>query len=107
MTSFANLVHQLGSLNPAPYFVLSLLPYLAFLWWARQVTDFPKIALWGFKFTLVFVFVTIGASIIAEQHFQQQLADVDFLHGGAEAFLTLANILVLLGFANARSTNFK
>ena len=28
---------------------------------------------------------------------QSELANVDWLHGGAEAFLTLSNILVVLG----------
>ncbi|MFM6485793.1 MAG: DUF3593 domain-containing protein, partial [Dolichospermum sp.] len=31
----------------------------------------------------------------------EQLANVDWLHGGAEAFLTLANILLVLGFRQA------
>ena len=34
----------------------------------------------------------------------RQLADVDPLHGGAEAFLTLSNLLVLLGFRRAAAT---
>jgi hypothetical protein len=29
----------------------------------------------------------------------KQLADVDPLHGGAESFLTLSNLLVVLGFS--------
>jgi hypothetical protein len=45
--------------------------------------------------------VTIVASIIALQTTGRQLADVDPLHGGAEAFLTLANLLVALGFSRA------
>ena len=88
----------LGRLDPAPLFVLSLVPFLAFLWWARQVKGFPPLALRGFQLTLLFVAVTIAASVLAQGRFDRQLADVDGLHGGAEAFLTLANVLVMLGF---------
>jgi len=93
----------LAGIDPAPFFVLSLLPYLAFLWWAARVRAFPRLALVGFQLTLLFVAVTIVAAVVAELHFGRQLADVDPLHGGAEAFLTLSNALVLLGFAAGRS----
>ena len=93
-----SLLERIGSVDPAPLFVLSLLPYLAFLWWARQVVAFPKLALRGFQMTLVFVAVTIAAAIVAEVTYGKQLADVDPLHGGAEFFLTLANLLVAIGF---------
>jgi hypothetical protein len=88
---------SLASVDPGPLFVLSLLPYLAFLRWARRSDRFPPLALRGFQFTLVFVAVTIVAAVVAEQRFGQQLADVDLLHGSAESFLTVANLLVLWG----------
>ena len=89
----------LAGFDPAPLFVLSLIPYLAFLWWASRVRAFPRLALRGFQLTLLFVAVTIVAAVVAQLHFGRQLADVDPLHGGAEAFLTLSNALVMLGFA--------
>jgi hypothetical protein len=95
------LLDRLAAVDPGPLFVLSLLPYLAFLWWARQVQAFPRLALLGFQLTLLFVAITIAAAVIAEQAFGRQLADVDPLHGGAEAFLTLANLVVVLGFLRA------
>ncbi|WP_050757032.1 DUF3593 domain-containing protein [Cyanobium sp. PCC 7001] len=95
------LLDRLSAVDPGPLFVLSLLPYLAFLWWARQVQAFPRLALRGFQLTLLFVAITIGAAVIAEQAYGRQLADVDPLHGGAEAFLTLANLVVVLGFLKA------
>ncbi|MEB3167390.1 MAG: DUF3593 domain-containing protein [Cyanobium sp.] len=95
------LLERLGKLDPAPLFVLSLLPYLAFLRWAGRLASFPKLALRGFQLTLVFVAVTIGAAIVAQLRFGRQLADVDALHGGAEALLTLSNLLVLVGFQQA------
>ncbi|MEB3235419.1 MAG: DUF3593 domain-containing protein [Cyanobacteriota bacterium] len=99
-----HLLDRLASIDPAPFFALSLVPYLAFLWWARQVQGFPALALKGFGLTLLFVAITIGAALIALQQYGRQLADVDGLHGGAEAFLTLANLLVALGFALAVET---
>ena len=93
----------LAGIDPSPLFVLSLVPYLAFLWWASRVRAFPRLALRGFQLTLLFVAVTIVAAVVAQQHFGRQLADVDPLHGGAEAFLTLSNALVMLGFAWGRS----
>jgi hypothetical protein len=96
-----SLLARLATIDPAPFFVLSLLPYLAFLWSAGRVEGFPRLALRGFQLTLLFVAVTIAASIVALQTSGRQLADVDGLHGGAEAFLTLANLLVAVGFSEA------
>jgi len=50
---------------------------------------------------LVFVAVTIPAGIYAKVHYQEALANIDWLHGSAEFFLTLSNILVVLGFRKA------
>jgi hypothetical protein len=102
MTGSAAPLAALAAIDPAPFFVLSLLPYLAFLWWAAKVRAFPRLALRGFQLTLLFVAVTIVAAVVAQLRFGQQLADVDPLHGGAEAFLTLSNALVMLGFLAAR-----
>ncbi|MBM5807914.1 MAG: DUF3593 domain-containing protein [Cyanobacteria bacterium M_surface_10_m2_179] len=95
----AALLKQLAQIDPAPLFALSLFPYLAFLWWSWRSGRMPRLALWGFAGTLLFVAVTIAAALVAEGHYGRQLADVDPLHGGAEAFLTLSNVLVLLGFS--------
>lgn len=92
----------LAAINPGPLFVLSLLPYLAFLYWASRVRAFPRLALLGFQLTLLFVAVTIAASIVAQRRYGELLANVDSLHGGAEAFLTLSNLLVALGFLGRR-----
>ncbi|MBG1261621.1 DUF3593 domain-containing protein, partial [Nostoc commune] len=56
---------------------------------------------YGFYGTLVFVAITIPAGIYAVLHYGKSLADVDWLHGGAEVFLTLSNILLVLGFGQA------
>ncbi len=82
-------------------FALSLFPYLGFLWFLTRSGQAPRLALAGFYTTLIFVGVTIPAGIYAQKVYGQALANVDFLHGGAEVFLTLANILVVLGFSQA------
>jgi hypothetical protein len=82
-------------------FILSLFPYLGFLWLMTRAKIMPRLALIGFYMTLVFVGVTIPAGIYAQVVYQKSLANVDWLHGSAEFFLTLANILVVLGFREA------
>jgi hypothetical protein len=79
-------------------FALSLFPYLAFLWFLGKSQQTPRLALIGFYMTLVFVAVTIPAGIYAKVAYNETLANVDWLHGSAESFLTLSNILVVLGF---------
>lgn len=82
-------------------FAFSLFPYLGFLWFITRSGKMPRLALIGFYMTLVFVGVTIPAGIYARVVFGESLANVDWLHGSAEFFLTLSNILVALGFYQA------
>ncbi|MEB3327357.1 MAG: DUF3593 domain-containing protein [Synechococcus sp.] len=98
-------LNWLAGIDPSPLFVLSLVPYLAFLWWAGRIDAFPRLALRGFQFTLVFVAVTIAAAIVAQLKFGELLANVDALHGGAESLLTVANLLVVLGFSGAAAAH--
>jgi Protein of unknown function (DUF3593) len=90
-------------MNKESLFGASLFPYLAFLWFLTKSGQTPKLALIGFYMTLVFVAITIPAGLYAELVLKQSLANVDWLHGGAESFLTIANILVVLGFSVTRS----
>ncbi|NEP18620.1 MAG: DUF3593 domain-containing protein [Leptolyngbya sp. SIO4C1] len=82
-------------------FAFSLFPYLGFLWFLTKSGQTPKLALIGFYVLLVFVAVTIPAGIYAQQAYGEELANVDWLHGSAEFFLTLSNVLVVLGFRQA------
>jgi hypothetical protein len=82
-------------------FALSLFPYLGFLWFLTRSGQAPRLALIGFYMTLVFVAVTIPAGIYAKVAYGKSLANVDWLHGSAEFFLTLSNILIVLGFRQA------
>ena len=82
-------------------FALSLFPYLGFLWFITRSGKLPRLALIGFYVLLIFVAVTIPAGIYAQAHYGKALANVDWLHGSAELFLTFSNILVVLGFRQA------
>ena len=82
-------------------FALSLFPYLGFLWFLGKSGQAPKLVMVGFYLLLVFVVVTIPAGLYARNVYGQELANVDWLHGAAESFLTLSKILVVLGFAQA------
>ncbi|MGL5081311.1 MAG: DUF3593 domain-containing protein [Microcoleaceae cyanobacterium] len=88
-------------LSKETLFAISLFPYLGFLWFLTRSGQTPRLALIGFYGTLVFVAVTIPAGIYAQVYYHEALANIDWLHGSAEAFLTLSNILVVLGFRQA------
>ncbi|MBP0001399.1 MAG: DUF3593 domain-containing protein [Cyanobacteria bacterium SID2] len=82
-------------------FAVSLFPYLGFLFFLTRSKQVPRLALIGFYVLLIFVAVTIPAGIYARVHYGEALANVDWLHGSAEVFLTLSNIIVVLGFREA------
>jgi Protein of unknown function (DUF3593) len=82
-------------------FALSLFPYLAFLYFLHKSGKAPKLALFGFYFLLVFVAVTIPVGIYCKLVLKDSLSNVDWLHGPAEALLTISNIFVVLGFKQA------
>ena len=85
------------SFDPAPLFAASLIPYLLFLFWLRQSGTLPLMAERGFQLTLLFVAVTIVAAIAAQLCCSAELVEIDWLHGGAEAFLTLSNTVLVIG----------
>lgn len=88
-------------------FALSLFPYLGFLWFLTRTPKMPRLALIGFYVLLIFVAITIPAGIYAKVHYGKELANVDWLHGGAEVFLSISNIIVVLGFRQAISNHLK
>ena len=94
---------MMSFLSKETLFGLSLFPYLGFLWFLTRSGQAPKLGLIGFYLTLLFVAITIPAGIYAQAHYNQSLADVDWLHGSAEVFLTLANLTLVLGFQRAIS----
>ncbi|KAK9927010.1 hypothetical protein M0R45_024215 [Rubus argutus] len=82
-------------------FAASLFPYLGFLYFITKSKSAPKLTLFGFYFLLAFVGATIPAGIYAKVNYGTSLANVDWLHGGAESLLTLTNIFIVLGLRQA------
>lgn len=82
-------------------FAISLFPYLGFLWFLTRSGQAPRLVLVGFYVLLIFVAVTIPAGLYAQSAYGLELANVDWLHGSAESFLSISNILVAFGFHRA------
>ena len=87
----------MDNFDPAPIFALSLFPYRIVLRKLGANGWFNRLSRVGFQLTLLFVSVTIVAAIIARLRFNSELVAIDPLHGGAEAFLTLSNALIVAG----------
>ena len=79
-------------------FSISIIPYLVLLYYLSKPKTFtPKLGNFGFQFLLVFVFATIPAGIYAKSEYHDILANVDWLHGGAEFLLTITNLFIVFG----------
>ena len=89
---------SIAKIDPSPFFVLSLIPYLIFLHYAKKSASIPKVSLLGFRLTLLFVLMTIILAIIAKLYFDNELTNIDTLHGFAELFLTISDGFVVFGF---------
>lgn len=78
------------------FFQASLLPYLLFLYFLSfRANRISPVGNLGFQFVLLFVASTIPSGIVSKLTYGCSLADVDWLHGGAELLLTVANILIV------------
>jgi len=95
---------QAGNLAGA-LFPLSLPPYLLFLYFlGYEGNRCPKTAQFGAQFLLLFVVSTVLTGIVTKGTYSSSLADVDWLHGGAEALLTTSNLFLGFGLAGALSS---
>ena len=92
------ILNLLSSIDPTPFFILSLVPYIVFLYFLQRTEIVPKISLWGFRLTLLFVFMTIVFAVYAQVIYSEELTNIDPLHGAAESFLTLSDGLIVFGF---------
>ena len=81
-------------------FVISIIPYSIFLYYIYKNPNINKTIKIGFSFTLLFVLITIILSLISLTIYDKTLVEIDYLHGLAESFLTLTDLIILVGFMN-------
>ena len=93
------LLIYLSSIDNAPFFALSIIPYSVFIYYLYKIKVINRIIKFGFSLTIFFVGVTIVFSILSETIYQKSLVEIDSFHGIAESFLTLADLVILYGFA--------
>ena len=72
-------------------------PICSFCTGCKKAKFFHPLAVWGFRLTLLFVVITIIAAVVALRCCDAELVEIDALHGGAEAFLTLGNAVLVAG----------
>jgi Protein of unknown function (DUF3593) len=103
LLSFADQGQNLAGI----FFQSSLLPYLAFLYFLGfKGNRIPKLGIFGFQFILFFVLATIPSGIICRSTYGVSLADVDYLHGGAELLLTISTLLIVSPCMDATDHNY-
>ena len=85
-------------------FIISIIPYSIFLIYLYKNSNISKTIKIGFTLTLLFVFITIIFSVISLIIYNKSLVEIDSFHGFAEAFLTITDFIILLGFINLLKT---
>ena len=96
--STTGIFELINGIDPSLFFVISIVPYIAFLYWAQKGNLIPSLSLMGFRLTLLFVLMTIVFAIIARVFYGEELTNIDPLHGAAESFLALSDALIVIGF---------
>ena len=81
-------------------FIISIIPYSIFLFYLYKNPNINKTIKIGFSLTLLFVLITIIFSVISLTLYDKSLVEIDSFHGFAEAFLTITDFIILLGFLN-------
>ena len=95
---FIKFIEKLASIDNTALFAASIFPYAIFLYYLYKIKSFNKLVKTGYSLTVLFVFITIVVSIYTLNYYDKTLVEVDFLHGLAESFLTLSDLVILLGF---------
>ena len=81
-------------------FIISIIPYSVFLYYLYKNPKISKTIKIGFSLTLLFVLITIIFSVISLTVYDKSLVEIDSFHGFAEAFLSITDFIILLGFLN-------
>ena len=95
---FLKFIEKLGYIDNTALFAASIIPYTIFLFFLYKIKHINILVKIGFSLTVLFVFITILASIFTLNYYEKTLVNVDFLHGSAEFFLTLSDFIILFGF---------
>ena len=95
---FIKFIEKLASIDNTLLFAVSIIPYAIFLYYLYKIKSVNIFVKTGFSLTVLFVFITILLSIFTLNYYDKNLVDIDFLHGSAEFFLTMADFVILLGF---------
>ena len=72
-----------------------------------DASEFPVVSKLGFTYLLFFVFGTIIWGISSKVIYDELLANIDWIHGTAEALLGLTNVMVAVGFKRALDASQK
>ena len=91
---------KLSVIDNTYIFIFSIIPYSIFLFYLYKNPNISKTIKIGFTLTLLFVFITIIFSVISLTVYNKSLVEIDSFHGFAEAFLTITDFIILLGFTN-------
>jgi len=85
----------------APLYMLSLLPYLDFLWKLQQSKPQATTAMvFSFACVLVFVVVSTPVEVYSRVKLGRDVADVDILHFLVQGLIAATNLLIILAFKN-------
>tara|TARA_Y100000589_G_C26939631_1_gene541821 strand:+ start:263 stop:598 length:336 start_codon:yes stop_codon:yes gene_type:complete len=95
-----DIIDKLSEFDNNIIFIISIIPYSIFLFYLFKNPNISKIIKIGFSLTLLFVLITIIFSIISLTIYNKSLVEIDLFHGFAEAFLTITDFIILLGFIN-------
>ena len=98
--SLKEIFDKLSIIDNNYIFIISIIPYSIFLFYLYKNPNISKTIKVGFSSTLLFVLITIIFSIISLTLYDKSLVEIDLFHGLAEAFLTLTDFIILLGFIN-------
>ena len=101
---FIKFLEKLASIENTVLFSASIFPYAIFLYYLYKIDSLNKFIKTGFSLTVLFVFITILVSIFTLNYYDKTLVEVDFLHGLAESFLTLSDLVILIGFLKILNT---